>query len=74
MQNGVAGSCGNVNSDSAYIVAVKVSFPYHDSKRDAAEVWFWRRKGLSGTINVLAQALYSLFGADGEPMSYLVRV
>lgn len=29
------------------------------------EEWHWRRKGLSSTINVLAQALYSLFGADG---------
>ena len=33
--------------------------------REAAETWFWKRKPLSGTINVLAQALYSLFGADG---------
>lgn len=30
------------------------------------EEWHWRRKGLSSTINVLAQALYSLFGADGK--------
>lgn len=36
------------------------------SVREAAEVWYWRRKGLTGTINVLAQALYSLFGADGK--------
>ena len=34
--------------------------------RQAAEHWFWKRKNLSGTVNVLAQALYSLFGADGE--------
>ena len=29
------------------------------------EEWHWRRKGVSTCINVLAQALYSLFGADG---------
>lgn len=27
----------------------------------------WRRKNLTSVINILAQALYSLFAADGEP-------
>lgn len=30
------------------------------------ESWYWRRKGVATCINVLAQALYSLFGADGQ--------
>lgn len=34
--------------------------------RRAVETWYWRRKGLTGTINVLAQALYSLFAANGR--------
>ena len=34
--------------------------------RPALKAWHWQRKGLSSVINVLAQALYSLFGADGE--------
>jgi squalene monooxygenase len=37
----------------------------HNRVRQASETWFWRRKGLTGTINVLAQALYSLFSAEG---------
>jgi squalene monooxygenase len=37
----------------------------HSLVREAAERWYWRRKGLTGTINVLAQALYSLFSAEG---------
>jgi squalene monooxygenase len=29
--------------------------------------WFWDRKALAGTINVLSMALYDLFGgADGQ--------
>jgi squalene monooxygenase len=36
-----------------------------DDVKARLEEWHWRRKGLSSTINVLAQALYSLFGADG---------
>jgi squalene monooxygenase len=27
--------------------------------------WWWRRKGLAATINVLSVALYDLFGAEG---------
>lgn len=34
--------------------------------KPALRAWHWRRKGLASVINILAQALYSLFGADGE--------
>ena len=30
------------------------------------EEWHWRRKKVATCINTLAQALYSLFGADGQ--------
>ena len=33
--------------------------------RERMEEWHWRRKGIATCINTLAQALYSLFGADG---------
>jgi squalene monooxygenase len=33
----------------------------------------WRRKNLTGIINVLAQALYSLFAADGWQLRALQR-
>lgn len=33
--------------------------------------WHWRRKGLSSVINILAQALYSLFGADDANLEVL---
>ncbi|KAK8858410.1 hypothetical protein IAR55_002637 [Kwoniella newhampshirensis] len=29
--------------------------------------WFWERKKLSGVVNVLSMALYSLFGGSDEP-------
>lgn len=33
--------------------------------------WFWKRKEVSGVVNVLSMALYSLFGgADGEFASF----
>ena len=28
--------------------------------------WYWERKALGSTINVLSVALYDLFGAEGE--------
>lgn len=39
----------------------------HDKEAllDAAETWYWERKQNTATINVLAQALYSLFSAAG---------
>jgi squalene monooxygenase len=39
--------------------------------------WWWERKGLAGTVNVLSMALYDLFGgAEGElrPCSYCARI
>lgn len=35
------------------------------------EEWHWRRKGVSTCINTLAQALYSLFGADDDNLEVL---
>ena len=33
--------------------------------------WFWKRKPLSSTVNILSVALYDLFGADGaSSLSY----
>jgi len=32
----------------------------------AMQTWHWRRKRLTSVINILAQALYALFAADGE--------
>lgn len=37
-----------------------------DTITERLEEWHWRRKGIATCINVLAQALYSLFGADGK--------
>ncbi|KAE8220729.1 hypothetical protein CF319_g5793 [Tilletia indica] len=37
----------------------------------ALRTWHWQRKGLAGVINVLAQALYSLFGADDDDLFIL---
>lgn len=33
--------------------------------------WHWQRKSLSSVINILAQALYSLFGADDDSLAIL---
>lgn len=45
----------------------------HDwtSLKPALREWHWRRKGLASVINILAQALYSLFGADDENLEVL---
>jgi len=32
----------------------------------AMKAWHWQRKRLTSVINILAQALYSLFAANGE--------
>lgn len=37
----------------------------------ALRSWHWRRKSLSSVINILAQALYSLFGADDASLEVL---
>ncbi|KAJ9478826.1 Squalene monooxygenase [Pseudozyma hubeiensis] len=41
------------------------------SIRPALRSWHWSRKGLSSVINILAQALYSLFGADDANLEVL---
>ncbi|WVW84432.1 hypothetical protein I302_106466 [Kwoniella bestiolae CBS 10118] len=35
--------------------------------------WFWERKKLSGVVNVLSMALYSLFGGADEPELEVLR-
>ena len=46
----------------------RVGISLSDTKKvlGALRTFHWRRKRLSGVINVLAQALYALFAADGE--------
>ena len=39
--------------------------------RRAMRTFHWRRKGLSAVINILAQALYSLFAADGTSAFFI---
>ncbi|SPO37013.1 related to squalene monooxygenase [Pseudozyma flocculosa] len=39
--------------------------------RPALRQWHWYRKNLSSVINILAQALYSLFGADDANLEVL---
>lgn len=41
------------------------------SIRPALRRWHWHRKSLSSVINILAQALYSLFGADDASLAVL---
>lgn len=36
-----------------------------DAVADAMRTFHWRRKQAASVINILAQALYSLFAADG---------
>ncbi|TXT13437.1 hypothetical protein VHUM_00804 [Vanrija humicola] len=38
---------------------------------DRLRAWFWARKGLSGTVNVLSIALYDLFGAADDDLAVL---
>lgn len=38
---------------------------------DRLREWFWARKGLSGTVNVLSIALYDLFGAADDDLAVL---
>ena len=35
--------------------------------------WFWARKPLASTVNILSVALYDLFGADGASRTSLLR-
>jgi squalene monooxygenase len=34
--------------------------------KDVLNKWWWERKGLAATINIMSIALYDVFGADGE--------
>ncbi|KAJ4300403.1 Squalene epoxidase [Collariella sp. IMI 366227] len=45
----------------------------HAAVRDAMATFHWRRKSLTSIINVLAQALYSLFAADNWQLRSLQR-
>ncbi|WRT67590.1 uncharacterized protein IL334_004562 [Kwoniella shivajii] len=40
---------------------------------DKLREWFWERKKLSGVVNVLSMALYSLFGGADEPELEVLR-
>jgi hypothetical protein len=39
---------------------------WEDVNKMVLKEWFWRRKGVSATVNVLSVALYDLFGANGR--------
>lgn len=41
-------------------------FTDRDHLSSILERWYWSRKPLSSTVNILSVALYDLFGADGE--------
>lgn len=45
----------------------------YEAVRTAMASFHWRRKNLTGIINVLAQALYSLFAADDRQLRALQR-
>lgn len=38
---------------------------------DRLKEWFWRRKNLAGTVNVLSIALYDLFGGANQDLAVL---
>lgn len=42
--------------------------------RRQMRVFHWRRKGLTAVVNILAQALYDLFAANGKPHSSCLLV
>ncbi|EAQ88139.1 hypothetical protein CHGG_04758 [Chaetomium globosum CBS 148.51] len=46
---------------------------HHAAVHRAMATFYWRRKSLTGIINVLAQALYSLFAADDWQLRALQR-
>ncbi|KAF5341041.1 hypothetical protein D9611_005937 [Ephemerocybe angulata] len=51
-----------------------ISIPdYRDAKRvnQALKAWHWARKPLSSTVNILAFALYDLFGAEDDLLEVL---
>lgn len=42
-----------------------------ESVKDILHQWFWKRKELAATVNVLSVALYDLFGANDEYLDIL---
>lgn len=58
---------GVVSGDSRGVIDLRE----WESVRVRLEEWHWRRKGIATCINTLAQALYSLFGADDENLEVL---
>ncbi|EJD41726.1 SE-domain-containing protein [Auricularia subglabra TFB-10046 SS5] len=42
-----------------------------DAVLEAAHRWFWQRKRLAATVNVLSVALYDLFGAESDDLAVL---
>ena len=42
-----------------------------DKVKDLLSTWYWRRKSLSATVNILSVALYDLFGADSTRLEYV---
>ncbi|WWC62297.1 uncharacterized protein I303_104893 [Kwoniella dejecticola CBS 10117] len=44
-----------------------------DRISEILKIWFWERKRLSGVVNVLSMALYSLFGGADEPELEVLR-
>ncbi|KAI6123133.1 squalene epoxidase-domain-containing protein [Pisolithus thermaeus] len=51
----------------------KVDFRNWDEMSNLLRSWYWSRKPLASTINILSFALYDLFGADGEHLAVLQR-
>jgi len=49
------------------LLAPEVVPSFHDTRlvMEQMKTFHWRRKSLSSVINILAQALYSLFAANG---------
>jgi len=54
-----------------------LNFPtFHDRQEDilkATKLWYWKRKGLSSVVNILAMALYDLFSAGDDPDLEILR-
>ncbi|KAI5474264.1 squalene monooxygenase [Pseudohyphozyma bogoriensis] len=48
-----------------------VDLSHWEEVTEKLDIWHWRRKGVATCINVLAMALYSLFGADDENLEVL---
>ncbi|KIK29911.1 hypothetical protein PISMIDRAFT_88296, partial [Pisolithus microcarpus 441] len=50
-----------------------VNFCNWDQMSNLLSNWYWSRKPLSSTINILSFALYDLFGADSEHLAVLQK-